>query len=40
MVEVIIIVALLVVGFPLAVIAAAHVEPESPTGDSPRPTAG
>ena len=39
MVEVIIIIVLLVVGFPLAVVAAAHVEPDSPTGDPPSPAA-
>ena len=31
MVEVIIIIVLLVVGFPLAVVAASHIEPDSPT---------
>ena len=39
MVEVIIIIVLMVVGFPLAVVAAAHIEPDSPTGTPPSPTA-
>jgi hypothetical protein len=39
MVEVIIIIVLLVVGFPLAVVAASHIEPDSPTGAPPSPIA-
>jgi hypothetical protein len=39
MVEVIIIIVLLVVGFPLAVVAASRIEPDSPTGAPPSPTA-
>jgi hypothetical protein len=39
MVEVIIIIVLLVVGFPLAVVAASHIEPDSPTGTPPSPIA-
>jgi hypothetical protein len=39
MVEVIIIIVLLVVGFPLAVVAASHIEPDSPTGAPPTPIA-
>jgi hypothetical protein len=40
MVEVIIIIVLLVVGFPLAVVAASRIEPDSPkTGAPPTPSA-
>jgi hypothetical protein len=39
MVEVIIIIFLIVVGFPLAVVAAAHIQPESPTDTPPSPIA-
>jgi hypothetical protein len=39
MVEVIIIIVLLVVGFPLAVVAASRIEPDSPTGSPPSPIA-
>ena len=39
MVEVIVIVFLLVFGFPLAVVAASHIEPDSPTGAPPSPIA-
>jgi hypothetical protein len=39
MVEVIIIIVLLVVGFPLAVVAASRIEPDSPTGAPPTPIA-
>jgi hypothetical protein len=39
MVEVIIIIVLLVVGFPIAVVAASHIEPDSPTEAPPSPSA-
>ena len=39
MVEVIIIIVLLVVGFPLAVVAASRIEPDPPTGAPPSPIA-
>jgi hypothetical protein len=39
MVEVIIIIVLLVVGFPLAVVAASHIEPDPPAAAPPTPNA-